>query len=391
MILRYCRGCGCRDLEQVLDLGLHHANAFLGPSDPLTSRWPLVLVMCQACSLVQLGHVAHPDLFYRHYWYRSGVTRTMREALADVVQKVRAEIELTDADTVVDIGSNDSTLLRAYGGCRRIGFEPATNLMTEARADGSTIVNDYFTKKSAAFISDGSVSAITAIAMLYDLPDPLAFLEEVKRVMASSGVFVVQVADLLSTLRANDFANVCHEHLEYYSLPVLHRLFSRAGLTIYRVERNSVNGGSLRAYACHEGRLPAAPSEAETDSKSEFKKFAQRVESIRLQVRDMVHHAPQPVYVYGASTKGNTMLQYWNLGYPALAGAAERDERKWGRRMVGGMVPIVSEEEAREKAKTFLVLPWHFREEIVQREAAFTARGGRLIFPLPVPVETNGK
>ena len=389
-----CRSCDALELESVLDLGALHINAFPLPGESDGPKVPLHLVVCGSCKLLQLTHTVDPDLLYRKFWYRSGITETMRKALRSVAEDTKERVDLLPGDLVVDIGSNDSTLLREMGDdpdITRIGFEPATNLMGEARDGGLEVVNDYFSLPALRVVTGQKAKIIFAIAMFYDLDEPNKFVRAVADSLEFDGVFVIQMAYLAKMLTTNDVGNICHEHLEYYSLASLEELLNRHGLYVFDVQENSVNGGSIRVYASKDGRLPsvalhllrAYESATSLTSRETLSLFAERVRRIRLQVRDLVRRAEAP-FVYGASTKGNTLLQYWELGSEHLAGAAERDPLKWGRETVGTRIPIVSERVARERAKTFLVLPWHFREEILAREAACLWKGD-MIFPLPYP------
>jgi hypothetical protein len=385
-----CRGCGGDRLTPVLDLGPVRLNAFPAPSEPDPPAVPLHLLLCEGCKLVQLSATTNPYLLYRRFWYRSGITQTMRDALQDVVAGARRHIDLRPGDLVVDVGSNDSTLLRMYPAhLERIGFEPAENLMDEARRPDNQggavhVINDYFSAAAFRRHCAGKARVVTAIAMFYDLDDPGAFLGDVREVLSEDGVFVIQMAYLPAMLATNDFANICHEHLTYFSLTSLVPLLRRHGFHVRATECNAVNGGSvrvtcgLRAGAGVAGiELEEAEARASLGEMAPYLAFAGRVRAIKEEVLARLDACPQPAYVYGASTKGNTMLQYWGLGRSRLYGAAERDERKWGHETVGGRIRIVPEEWAREEARTFLVLPWHFRQEMVRREAAWLAGGGR--------------
>lgn len=399
-----CRSCFSADLQGVLSLGSLHINAFPAPGEPDTAKAPLDLVLCANCHLLQLRHTVEPDLLYKTFHYRSGITMTMKRALLNVVEGIRARVDLEPGDTVVDIGSNDSTLLRYWPeNLERIGFEPASNLMGEARSPGLTIVNDYFSQKGFEEVTSKRAAVVTACAMFYDLDDPNEFVHEVASILSVDGVFCIQMAYLPKMLNTNDIGNVCHEHLEYYSLMSLQHLLARHGLYLFDAEVNEINGGSFRVYASKKVR-PLGPMLVHLfgserglglDRLAPYKDFCFRVGQIRDQIQGMVEEASQPVYVYGASTKGNTLLQYWDLHHECfrpggIAGAAERDPLKIGLETVGTRIPIVPEDFARRSARTFLVLPWHFRDEIVARERDWLSRGGKMILPLPTPSVVEG-
>lgn len=396
--ISHCRACHSEDLAPVLSLGALKINAFLRPDEPDPPAAPLELVRCRKCELVQLRHTVNPDLLYRTFWYRSGITQSMRAALQDVVVGARAFVSVRPRDIVVDLGSNDSTLLRFWEtSVRRIGFEPALNLRDEALAGGCEIISDYFSRKGYAGVAgEQKARVVTAIAMAYDLDEPNAFFRDVRAILADDGVFVVQVGSLAAMLETNDFSTVCHEHLLYYSLQSLLFLLRQNGLHAFEAETNTVNGGSIRVYASPQPRaerpgllnLFKAEQRLHLDTDPPYQAFAQRVENIKATIRDWVNKARTkgPVYVLGASTKFNSCLQHWGLDHSLLAGASERDPRKHGLETVGTRIPIVSEEEARQHATTFLLGPWHFRQEILAREKDWLAEPGhRIIIPLPVP------
>ncbi|TSC63369.1 MAG: methyltransferase [Parcubacteria group bacterium Gr01-1014_106] len=394
-------------LTSVLSLGEQHVSNFVD-APTKSAQAPLDLVLCNprngGCGLLQLRHTVEAGVLYRNYWYRSGVNETMRRALADITDKVEQLVPLASGDVVVDIGSNDSTLLRHYRapGLRRIGFEPAINLMPYAREESIDIINDFFSAKRFSDIAGtAKASVITSIAMFYDLEDPNIFVADAARCLAQSGVWVIQMSYLPLMLKQNAFDNICHEHLEYYALGSLNTLLSRHGLRVIDVELNDVNGGSFRVYVTHRNAavqpFPGAADRMRELEEAEhawalldvetYHAFADRVETIKRRLVEFLKAETakgSTVYVYGASTKGNTLLQYFNLDTSLIRAAAERNPDKWGKKTVGTLIPIMSEEDARAAEPAyFLVLPWHFLSEFVKRERAFLERGGKFIVPLP--------
>jgi SAM-dependent methyltransferase len=392
-----CRSCGGQ-LQTVLDLGKIHINAFLKPGEPDTEQTPLALAACKKCSLVQLWHTVNPDVLFKKFWYRSGITASMRDAMADLVYACIRNTVLKKDDIVLDIASNDGTLLRAWKALDgrdhgRIGFDPAENLAEEASEGGATICTDYFSAHAYFQVTQRKATAITCAAMFYDLDNPNAFLQDVRAVLADDGVFVCQLSYLPDMLATNDFPAICQEHLCYYSLTSLMPLFARNGLNIYDVEFNAVNGGSVRVFADH-GKRAAASSVQTALGKEErkhiasfraYQLFGERVQEAKMETmyRLKKYAAEGPVYFLGASTKGQILAQYYGITKELVSGASERDARKHGLEMVGSRIPIVSEEEARAKAKTMFVLPWPFADEIKLRERPWLLAGGRLLFAQP--------
>jgi NDP-4-keto-2,6-dideoxyhexose 3-C-methyltransferase len=395
-----CRVCGSGDLRPVLSLGQQYVINFPDGNEPDEGlKAPLEMVMCGnvPCSLAQLRHTVEPDLMYRQYWYKSGINQTMRDALADITRAVKQRTKLGEGDIVIDIGANDGTLLRSYQvpGLFTVGFEPSRNLMPDARTGTSLIVNDYFNEPAFRQALPGKkAAAITSIAMFYDLEQPNTFVQDIQRALAPKGIWINQMNYLGTMLSLNAFDNISHEHLEYYSLSSLEFLLARHGLEVFDVEQNALNGGSIRAYICHAGAYPAHARVKEMRAAEEHLKtfapygaFVSRLEDIRRRICGFIQDerkAGKKIYVYGASTRGNTLLQYFGLDSSVITAAAERNPVKWGKRMVGTNVPIVSEEDARNaRPDYFLVLPWAFIREFLTRERAFLEGGGRFIVPLP--------
>ena len=389
-----CRICDGRALEDVVSLGMQYVSGFTSNGDHGVQA-PLDLMLCTQCGLVQLRHSVDPDLLYRQYWYKSGVNQSMRTELQDIVDQAGGLVCLTVGDTVVDIGCNDGTLLSNYDTfVHRIGFEPATNLCTEAGRYADVVVNDYFSACLAETVLNGrTAKVITSIAMFYDLEDPNAFVADVERVLAEDGIWIIQMAYLPSMLSQNAFDNICHEHLEYYSLATLVQLLGRHGLSVFDAELNDTNGGSIRVFVSKRGNAPRVRNRAIARLEWEngeglgeprvYDHFRTRVNTIRHWTQEIVRSSPR-VYGYGASTKGNTLLQYFGLDHTVIHAIADRNPAKWGLRTVGTNIPIVSEDEARaQNPSHFFVLPWHFMREFEEREADFLNAGGKFIVPLP--------
>lgn len=408
---RTCRVCEA-ELDSVISLGNQFVSDFPLPSDGDGTAAPLDLVLCRRCRLLQLRHTVPGELMYRNYWYRSGTNQTMRDALADIAHKAETLIHLKEGDAVLDIGCNDGTLLASYdtGGITRIGVDPAENLAQHSRKVADHVIVGFFdTETVEADPRFGGLHPriVTSIAMFYDLENPRKFVRDIRRVMDPEGLWIVQMSWLPLMLREHELGNICHEHLEYYSLQSFEYLLRLDGFEVVDVEVNAVNGGSLRAYIRNKSANPEGFADAtyrqlaqtrvqslrdqeaglalgESTPYEEFAFWAERIRNdVVTFVRDQVRGG-KSVYVYGASTKGNTVLQYYGLDSSVITSAVERNRDKWGRVTVGTRIPIISEEQARaEKPDFFLVLPWHFLREFQQREHAFLLSGGRFIVPAP--------
>ena len=398
-----CRVCGSKEISPLYTLGDLYVSDFVEAMDQ-GIKAPLEMVMCEHCLLVQLRDTAPQELLYaRFYWYRSGVTDTMKKALRNITESIEQRVHLKAGDIVMDIGSNDGTMLRTYvvPGIVKVGVEPASNLAEEGRKSLDYFINDFWTKENYEKAIPGAKKAkvITAIGMFYDMEDPNQFIRDAALCMEDDGVFIAQLMCLKNMLDTNDVGNICHEHLEFYSLKSLEFLLERNGLTLIDIEHNNVNGGSYRVYAgLKDGNPPAMPAgaaerlaqyrteEQGIDSEVHAEFFA-RIEESKRQCVEFIKDAVskgKSVWVYGASTKGNTILQYYGLNHTVIKAAAERSPEKWGKFTVGTGIPIVSEDEARKaRPDYFLVLPYAFFDEFYKREEQWRKGGGQFIVPLP--------
>ena len=406
-----CRACES-SFESVLSLGDQYVSNFISPGEPDGVKAPLELVLCRSCRLLQLKHTVPAETMYQNYWYRSGTNQTMRNALTDIANKSELLIHLREDDAVLDIGCHDGTLLAAYkkGPIFKIGFDPAENLAIHSRKIVDRLNVGYFDTDS--YSRDPQIAGrrpriITSIAMFYDLEDPNRFVRDVKAVMHPDGLWVVQMSYLPLMLKTNEIGNICHEHLEYYSLQSFEYLLDLHDFEVVDVELNDINGGSIRAYIRNRSADTSAFADATyrelaadrvralreqehrmgLDDIRTYREFAIWADRIKQDVtgfiKDQVDRGKK-VYVYGASTKGNTLLQYYGLGSGLIAAAAERNPDKWGKLTVGTHIPIVSEAEARAaRPDFFLVLPWHFIEEFQAREKEYLLSGGKFIVPMP--------
>lgn len=429
-----CRVCGSEMLTPLFSIGEQYVSNFVD-RDKIHAgpKCPIDVEMCRTCLLVQLKHTAPQDLLYtRHYWYVSGRNQTMRDALRDVTAAAESMVDLQPGDVVLDIGSNDGTLLRSYGvnptwpsdGLIRVGVEPATNLAEDGRRGLDVFIGDFWdyeTYQKAMVMKFGLpnrlAKVVTACGMFYDLDDPNAFIADVAKVLAPDGLFIAQLMCLKQTVESNDVGNFCHEHLEYYSLRSLIRLFENHGLQLFHLEENKVNGGSYRLFIRHkevnklkwpnrgnvsDRFLYALEKEQQMglDKPEFYQSYFARIEENKRKVASFIQDrvaAGKKVWVYGASTKGNTILQYYSLnaisqcehvsddGGPCLIeAAADRSPEKSGKYTVGTGIPIVSEEAFRKANPDYaLVLPYAFLPEFIRRESEWLHRGGTFIVPLP--------
>jgi hypothetical protein len=339
-------------------------------------------------------------MYGENYGYRSGLNRSMVEHLTSKIRQLERFADLKPGDTVVDIGSNDATSLHAYatGGLTRIGIDPTGRKFSRFYTDGIRLVPDFFSARNFRATGAAPAKIVTSIAMFYDLEDPVAFARDVEAILAPGGIWHFEQSYMPSMLRLVSYDTICHEHLEYYSLGVVNRILDAAGLRAVDVKMNAVNGGSFAVTAVRKDD-PRRGGERVIEwllqqehnlglaTPRPYRDFEERVFRHRDDLRrllEMLKADGKLVVGYGASTKGNVVLQFCGIGPDLLPCIAEVNEEKFGAFTPGTGIPIVSEADARRMNPDYmLVLPWHFRDGIVRREAEFLAGGGRLIFPFP--------
>jgi hypothetical protein len=398
-----CRLSGSPNLISVLTLG-HQSLTGVFPRDPNqeVTKGPLELVWCPDSGLLQMKQSYNLEEMYgMNYGYRSGLNQSMVAHLQNKVRHLQRIRPVVAGNVVVDIGSNDATTLKAYGasGLISVGIDPTGAKFKEFYGEGINLIPDFFTAetfKSQFPISKASI--ITSIAMFYDLEDPGKFVGDIADILADDGIWHFEQSYMPSMLRTNAYDTVCHEHIEYYSLRPVKELLSRHGLRIIDVQMNSVNGGSFAVTAAHESsRLATNSAVVEWLLEQEelmglhtpkpFREFEERVYQHRLNLLNLVRGLVadgKKVLGYGASTKGNVLLQFCGLSTEELPAIAEVNPDKFGAYTPGTLIPIVSEAEAKAmQPDYFLVLPWHFKDNILAREREFLASGGKMIFPMP--------
>jgi hypothetical protein len=323
----------------------------------------------------------------------------MQKELREIVEKA---VKSYGGDkhilTVVDIGANDGTLIKNYPTFfTRIAVEPIKKFAKEAKKHASMVINDFFNYKSFVKVAGKKkADIITAISCFYDIEKPNEFVEDVSKILDTNGVFIVQQNYVVTMLSENAFDNIVHEHLEYYSLHSMQNLLKRHNLEVFDVEESPINGGSFRTYIAYAGtrkvskrveNMLSHEQKIGVDKKEIYLQFAQRVKENKRKLLSFLKKEVKKgkkIYIYGASTRGNTLLQYFGITAKLTPFAIERNEEKWGKYISSVGIPIVSEEEGRkQKPDYLLVLPWFFKEEFLQREKSYLASGGHFIFPLP--------
>jgi len=342
-------------------------------------KWPLELVWCPKCHLLQLAHnFPLYELYKKFYWYRSGLNPVIVEDLKNIV---KSALKFRKQGLWCDVGANDGTLLSFVPkSFKRVGIEPARNLFAELKKNCDSVQTCFWEEYGGGLMFD----VISAIGMFYDSVDPNEFIKKVTNHLTLNGIFIAQLMTLEPMLKYNDVGNICHEHIEYYTYKSLVQLYEQNGLEIFKVEKNRINGGSYRLYARHYRRGSVRIRENITPQK--VKTFFKKIEENKKETVAFIQKETRKgkvIWGYGASTKGNTILQYYGLHRGLLRAIADKNEEKWGKYTIGSRVPIRSEEEGRKEADYFFILPWGFTKYFLQREKKWRKGGGKFIVSIP--------
>ena len=390
-----CRVCKSSKLTDILSLGNQYLSEFRDDNTK-PPQYPLDLVICSECNQVQLKETVPSELLYTdNYGYRSGVNTTMYNHLRDIVFDLVKDIDIKPTDAIIDIGSNDGTLLKWYPKMFKYlyGFDLVSKFASDYQGTGIEFVNKPFTRKNYG----GKAKIITCISMFYDADDPITLLQDMAETLGKKGVIIIQQNYLLEMLKNNAFDNIVHEHLCYHILQSMEKIAKPFGLEIFNVKLNDLNGGSFRTYICHKGDYPISAKvkkqldielDYELDHIGAYTDFARRVKDIAEGLYKLlidINREGKSVFVYGASTRGNTLLQYCSIDNKLIQKAVERNPEKYGKKIASVGIPIISEEQARKEHPAYmLVLPWHFFDiEMKIREKGYLNEGGKFIVPLP--------
>lgn len=409
--IKKCRICGNPKLVKVLDFGRQYLGGTPVKSNKNNKlakiKIPLVAVLCDkrknksACGALQLWKTVNGDLVYRNIFYRSATNPMMREALRDVVRDCVEKVNLRKNDCVLDIGSNDGTMLAYYPNyANRIGIDPVQNIDFSKLDPSIKTVTDYFSKKAALKASSGSLfKIITAIALFYDLDDPNSFISDIESSLASDGIFCVQLSYLPTSIKTLNFYDVIHEHLLYYTLNAFNYLVEKNNLYIFDLSFNEVNGGSIRVFLTHKNNVRPVSHRVKEVLKAEklmklsdigtYQEFSRKIDNLKKITRQMIFNEKKKgglVIGLGSSTKGNVLIQFFGINKKLMPYISERSPEKFGLRTLGTDIELISEEKARKlNPSCMLVLIWFFKDEILKREREYLQNGGKLFFPQPYP------
>jgi hypothetical protein len=400
--IKNCRICSSTDLTQVLTLG-NQALTGVFPCSPTqnVSSGSLDLVWCRNCGLLQMKQSYNlSEMYGMNYGYRSGLNSSMVDHLTTKIQMLEKLVDIQPDDMVLDIGSNDATSLKAYTIPRhKLGIDPTGIKFKEYYTEDINLIADFFTaEKYNEMFSGFYPKIITSIAMFYDLEKPSDFVKDIAKVIADDGIWHLEQSYMPSMLRSNAYDTVCHEHLEFYSFKVIKDLIDACGMRVIDVQMNTINGGSFAVTACkddapYKSNFPIInwmlrqEARMKLNTPYPYRIFEDKVYQHRNDLVDLLEslvNDGKTIFGYGASTKGNVLLQFCGIDTKLIKCIADVNKDKFGCYTPGTHIPIISEEEAKMmKPDYFLVFPWHFKHNILEREKEWIKTGGKFIFPLP--------
>lgn len=398
--------------KKLFSLGELYVSDFINKDeDARAGKHDMTLVIDERYGAARLEKCTPIHSMFGKYWYRSGINQTMRTELKGIVDSVTSVQKLNEGDLWLDIACNDGTLLSFVpNGIKKLGIDPAEDsFKNESSKIADEVIQDFFTlenfKKSK--FKKKKAKVVTCIAMFYDLDEPVEFLKDVMKVLDDDGLFVLQMSYTPLMIKQLAFDNICHEHVYYWGLASIEKLLKKAGLKIVDCQLNDVNGGSFRIYIKKKKSdvttFATAPYRdvcnvrveslikwekgLKLDKEEIWLDFFNRIEALKKETVDFIKAEKangKVICGYGASTKGNTLLQYFGLDNTLIDAIAERSPYKFGLKTIGTNIPILSEEDVRAMNPDYmLVLPWHFISEFIKREDEFLSKGGKFIVPCP--------
>ncbi len=401
MKTKNCRNCKSPNLINLFSLGkISFTGKFAKNKKIEIKKTPLDVIICKKCKLVQLKH--NYDLKYLYgpdYGYRTGINQTMKEHVKKITKILEKKANIKSGDYVMDIASNDGTLLNYYKKKYfTFGVDPLIKKYKNNYRSINFKVSSFFEKNKILKITKKKFKIITALAVFYDLKNPNKFLSEIEKLLHKDGIFLVEFADILSMIKYNMFDAICHEHLTYLSSKIIINMAKKNNLRVFDIRYNNINGGSTQYFICkkkakfkNNNKNLNLSIKKENKFKIEkidtYRKFFNKIEKIKtnlIQKITEIKRNKESIHAYGASTKGNVLLQYFNINNKHIDFVADRNPKKLNYYTPGTKIKIISEKKSRRiKPSYYLVLPWHFKKEILKREKSTIKSGSKFIFPLP--------
>ena len=399
--IKHCRICRSKKLSIILDLGFQALTGKFLKSFKKTIKTPLSISLCKDCKFVQLTHNFNNSYLYNlDYGYESGINSTMKNHLSKITKKIEKIKRLNKDSIVIDIASNDGTLLNSYKKKMvRVGIDPILNRFKKNYKNIDYKIANFFNFQEYKKLNIGKADVITAFAVFYDIKNPNQFLKDIKNTLSKNGLFIIEQSNLAHMIRLNSFDTICQEHLGYYSTSVIKSLMEKNELKIIDHEYNKSNGGSSRYYITHINNdnikvnnknvnyALQYESRLKLDKINTYSKFKKNINIIKKKCVKKINSilsSGKKIHGYGASTKGNVILQYFGLNNKKIQFIADRNPFKYNKYTPGTSIKIISEKNSRSmKPEYYLVLPWHFKKEILKREIKIRKQKTKFIFPLP--------
>ena len=398
MKIKNCRSCKSKSLIKLYTLGKQTLTGVFPPNkNAKITKGELSMVICNKCKLLQLEHNFDANEMYgENYGYMSSLNKSMISHLKLKAFSLKNKFNLKSNNNILDIGSNDGTFLSFFNNKFKLfGCDPTIKKFSKYYRKDINQLPHFFSSK---LFNNKKFNLITSISMFYDLPDPLGFAKEINSILHRNGVWHIELSYMPMMIKNRSYDTICHEHLEYYSLKSLKYLLDKAGLKIINLSFNQINGGSIELdISKKKSKLKECKYlinwvlESERLNKynevGKHKLFFKECQNHKVLLKKLLlvlKKQNKKILGYGASTKGNVLLQYCNINSDILNYVAEVNKFKFNKYTPGSNIKIISEKEAKLKKPDYLfVLPWHFKDHIINREQKFLKNGGKLIFPLP--------
>jgi len=402
MKINKCRSCKSKQLKQAFSLGEQFLTGiFPKNKNEHVTKGHLSMVICNNCTLLQLQHSFDPDEMYgENYGYMSSLNQSMFEHLRNKVPKLKKKVQLGFNDIIVDIGSNDGTFLSFFDKkFKLIGVDPTIKKFSRYYKKDILQIPNFFTYDILKDkLNNKKAKLITTISMFYDLPNPIKFVEDIYNSLDKNGVWHLEQSYMPSMIRNFSYDTICHEHLEYYSLKSIKFILDTVGFKIIDIEFNDINGGSFALTVAKKNSIYIENKKIvewllekeetlkynELATHKNFYKECLKQKKLLVDLLKNLKDMKKKVLGYGASTKGNVILQFCNIDKKLVEYIGEVNKFKFNKYTPGSNIKIISEKKMKVlKPDYLLVLPWHFKNFIVKKEKKFLMEGGKLIFPLP--------
>ncbi len=402
MKIHKCRSCKSKKLEKAFNLGNQYlTGVFPENKKQHVTKGYLSLVICKNCSLLQLEHSFDTEEMYGdNYGYMSSLNQAMFDHLKNKVAKLKSKINLVSNDIIIDIGSNDGTFLSFFEKkFKLIGVDPTIKKFHKFYKKNILKISDFFSKESVVkILGKKKAKLITSISMFYDLPDPIKFVEDIHECLDKDGLWHLEQSYMPSMIKNISYDTICHEHLEYYSLKSIKFILDKVGFKIIDIEFNEVNGGSFALTAAKKNSSHKEDKKTvqwllqkeeilhynDINTHKAFYRECLKQKLLLINLLKNLKDMKKKVFGYGASTKGNVILQFCNIDKNLIPFIGEVNKYKFNKFTPGSNIKIISENKLKKMNPDYLlVLPWHFKDFIIKKEKNFLSKGGKLIFPLP--------